>query len=201
MAELTYAEISKLLKYQPETGKFYWLPRPVEMFKGGAFRGGAEAKAKTWNIRYADKEAFTSKQNCGYVQGGILGRGYLAHRVAWLLVTGAWPIDQIDHINSDRTDNRISNLREVSNLENSKNMSLSKSNKSGVCGVCWNKGQGKWQANIRINGINHNLGLFESFDLAVAARKEAEADGGFHPNHGKSSSQKKLPSRPAPVSP
>ncbi len=185
MAELTYAEISKLLKYEPETGKFYWLPRPVEMFSGGAFRGGAEAKAKTWNIRYAGKEAFTSLHNRGYIQAGLLGRGYLAHRVAWLLATGSWPTDQIDHINGNRADNRIINLREVSNLENAKNMTLSKRNKSGVCGVFWLNHINKWWASIRVDGVRKNLGYFADFHDACEARKQAEQKHGFHPNHGK----------------
>lgn len=185
MAELTYAEISKLLKYEPETGKFFWLPRPIEMFSDSAFRGGAEAKAKTWNIRYAGKEAFTSLQNCGYVQGGILGRGYLAHRVAWLLATGSWPSDQIDHINGDRTDNRIENLREVSNAENARNMSISVRNKSGLPGVFRDTKRGKWVANIGENSRTKHLGSFDDFESAALAREKAKAEQGFHPNHGR----------------
>ena len=185
MAELTYAEISKLLKYEPETGKFFWLPRPVEMFSASNFRGGPEAKSKTWNIRYSGKEAFTSLQNCGYVQGGILGRGYLAHRVAWLLTTGSWPSNQIDHINGDRTDNRIANLREVSNTGNARNMSISVRNKSGVPGVFWDAKRSKWVANIGENSRTKHLGSFDDFNLAVEAREIAKVEQGFHPNHGK----------------
>lgn len=184
MAELTYDEISKLLKYDPETGKFYWLPRPVEMFPGTGFKGGAESKAKTWNARYAGKEAFTSLHNRGYVQGGILGRGYLAHRVAWVLTTGEWPRDQIDHINGDRTDNRICNLREVSNAENARNMSVSKRNKSGVVGVFWDGRLKKWTACIGENSRTKYLGSFEDLQQAIAARERALAERKFHPNHG-----------------
>jgi hypothetical protein len=185
MAELTYAEISKLLKYEPETGKLFWLPRTAEMFAGSTFYGGAEAKAKTWNNRYAGKEAFTSCHLNGYRQGGILGKGYLAHRVIWLFEKGSWPIDQLDHINGDRTDNRMENLREVSNAENAKNMTLSKRNKSGVCGVFWLSHIHKWWASIRVDGANKNLGYFDDFHDACEARKQAERDHGFHPNHGK----------------
>jgi hypothetical protein len=185
MAELSYAQVSALLKYDSETGKLYWLPRTPDMFPAEtAFSGGQEAKAKNWNSRYAGKEAFTSVQNCGYVQGGILGRGYLAHRVAWLLVTGAWPKNQIDHINGDRTDNRIANLREVSNAENARNMSISSRNKSGVPGVFWDTKRGKWVANIGENSRTRHLGSFDDFNLAVEAREKAMTAKGFHPNHG-----------------
>jgi hypothetical protein len=67
MAELTFAEISKLLKYDPETGKLFWLPRPVEMFSDAFL--GSEWSAKKWNTRYAGKEAFTALDGRGYHYG------------------------------------------------------------------------------------------------------------------------------------
>ena len=186
MAELSYTEISALLKYEPETGKFYWLPRTPDMFPDETkFSGGNVTRCKTWNSRYAGKEAFTGKHCRGYLQAGIMGYSTLAHRVAWVFITGDWPLDQIDHINGNRADNRADNLRAVSNQENSRNMTLSKRNKTGVCGVCWNQGQSKWMASIRFGGRNVNLGLYDDFSLAVKARKDAEVKYGFHPGHGK----------------
>ena len=78
------------------------------------------------------KEAFTSLNNGGYLEGKILGKYYKAHRVIWLWMTGEWPKEQVDHINHDRTDNRWCNLREASRLENYRNQSQYKNNKSGL---------------------------------------------------------------------
>lgn len=185
MAELSYAQVSALLKYDSETGKLFWLPRTAEMFSGTSFRGGAEVKAKTWNNRYAGKETFNGRHPNGYKCGAILGHGYLTHRVIWLFETGSWPADQLDHINGDRTDNRMENLREVSNAENARNMSISVRNKSGIPGVFWEAQRRKWIANIGENGRTKHLGSFDEFDLAVEARDKAKAERGFHPNHGK----------------
>ena len=136
MAELTYDEISKLLKYDPETGKLFWLPRPVEMFpKETKFCGGIELLARSWNTKNAGKEV--TRTTLGYICPRILGRNYAGHRVAWLLHYGKWPEHHIDHINGIKTDNRITNLRDVPREANMQNMRLQKRNKTGVPGVGW----------------------------------------------------------------
>ena len=48
-------------------------------------------------------------------------------------------------------------------------------NKSGVVGVVWRPHCRRWQASIMFKGTRHNLGMYERFDDAVKARKEAEA--------------------------
>lgn len=185
MAELTFAEISKLLKYEPETGKLFWLPRTAAMFKDSAFRAGIPARVKAWNDRLAGKEAF-SKLNNGYLQSSILGKRYLAHRVVWLMHYGVWPTGHIDHINGVRDENLITNLREASSEENARNHRPHKSNTSGVMGVVWHKRDKRWQASITISGKTVHLGQFVEKADAIFARKQAESDYGFHPNHGSS---------------
>lgn len=178
MAELSYSYVSRLIKADFETGKLFWLPRPPEMFS-------SQGWADYWNARYAGAEAFTAKEKHGYHVGNFHGRLYKAHRVIWLLHSGEWPREQIDHINGIRSDNRISNLRPVSKLENAKNMRVSKRNTSGVPGVVWMKHQNKWCASIFCNGTKHHLGVFSVFDEAVAARRGAEVRLGFGPMHGR----------------
>lgn len=61
---------------------------------------------------------------------------YLAHRVVWELHNGEIPEEmQIDHIDGDSTNNKLSNLRTVTQAINSKNCKLRKDNSSGTCGV------------------------------------------------------------------
>lgn len=178
VAALSFDEVSRLLRADFDAGKLYWLPRPASMFS-------TAYAADSWNTRYAGKEAFTSTASDGYKQGAIYKRRYFAHRVIWMLKHGNWPENQIDHINGERSDNRLENLRDVTMLENSKNQKKSARNSSGATGVCWDKSRGKWIAHIRSNGRRKFLGHFSDFESAQNARKKAEAEYGFHPNHGR----------------
>ena len=157
------------LRYDPETGKLYWRENPTA--------------PKTWNTRYADTEAFTTNFS-GYRQGTLDKRRYLAHRVAWAIYYGDWPADSIDHIDHDPCNNRIENLREVSHAENMKNMRMHRTNTSGATGVYWHPRRSKWMAAIRASDMLHHLGYFNNIGDAIAARKAAEAEYGFHTNHG-----------------
>lgn len=165
----------KRLRYEPETGKLFWLPKPVAEFLN-------PLAAKTWNTRFAGQEALNGHTSMGYLGGRIDYRRYAAHRVIWKMMTGEEPIE-VDHINGIRSDNRFANLRSVSPSENRKNMRLSRYNKSGVSGVA--ETQYGWTAKISINGTPIWLGLHETKAEAVAARVAAERVAGFHPNHGR----------------
>jgi hypothetical protein len=57
----------------------------------------------------------------GYLHARVFGKQYLVHRVAWLLTHGEWPPGEIDHIDGDRANNRLSNLRVASRGENCTN--------------------------------------------------------------------------------
>lgn len=96
-----------------------------------------------------------------------------AHRVAWAVMTGAWPETEIDHINGKRDDNRWINLREVSRMQNCWNSAPGKNNKSGVKGVSWYKRDGTWEASIRTDGKRRFLGRFPLLEDAIAARRAA----------------------------
>lgn len=174
---LTQEIVRELLKYEPETGKLFWRERDEKWFK-------SLRDCNAWNTLYANKEAFTAYQPLGYRQGRIFRKLYQAHRVIWFMKTGEWP-DQIDHINGVCDDNRWVNLRNVDPQENSKNRKLYKSNTSGYVGINWNKRRQLWRAEIGINKRNKHLGYFENIDDAIAARKVAEIQYGYHENHGR----------------
>lgn len=120
----------------------------------------------------------------GYKQVWVDGRTYLVHRLIWLYVHGAFPTE-IDHINGNRIDNRISNLRDVTKKENAKNSAKRRDNTSGVTGVCWHKSLKKWFARINAEESPLSLGYFDNFGDAVIARKKAEKEYGYHENHGR----------------
>ena len=171
--------LCELLKYDPETGVFLWRWRSPHYFPN------ARSHA-SWNARFAEKPAFTSVSTThGYTQTNILGRVHRGHRVAWAMHFGRWPEGEIDHINGDRTDNRISNLRDVGRADNGRNLCVSRRNKSGVVGVTWDQQRERWFASIRHGGKTIGLGRFDSLDAAAAARRRAEQNFGFHQNHGR----------------
>ena len=157
------------LRYDPKTGRLYWLAHP--------------ALPQKWNARYAETEAGNVGAR-GYRDVRMGGRVLKAHRIIWAMLHDEWPRNEIDHIDGNRANNRLSNLRHVSCTENRHNIGRSRRNKSGVMGVFWEESRGKWKAYIRINNVQDNIGRYDTFEEAVAARKAAEVRYGFHHNHG-----------------
>ncbi len=170
-------EVAHLLRYEAETGKLFWLPRALERFP-------SERDAKVWNTRFAGREAFRGSDRDGYLRGRILGIKFSAHRIAWLLQTGNWPIEDVDHVNGVRSDNRWVNLRSIPHAVNQKNRALSKNNTSGVNGVRWYAPRGQWEARIKTSGRLIMLGYFDTLQAAAAAREAADRKHGFSRRHG-----------------
>jgi hypothetical protein len=175
--ECDVALLHELLAYNPETGELVWKPRPASCFAD-------EAKRASWNTRFAGKLAGHIHPD-GYRHVKILYQEFVAHRVCYAMQAGAWPEDQLDHIDGNRANNAWANLRAVSNTENQQNRPRQKNNTSGVIGVVWFKPSLKWRAYINVDAKSIHLGYFVDFDDAVAARKAAEERFGFHENHGR----------------
>ena len=154
MNELTQEHLKRLFLYNPESGLFTRLKTTASNAVKGSVAGNRNSR--------------------GYVKIKINGREYSAHRLAWLYVYGSFPEAQIDHINQDKSDNRIGNLRKATAPQNQQNVGVRKDNSSGFAGVRWNKQLGKWVANIRVHGIRKHLGCFDDMDAAVQARLNAE---------------------------
>lgn len=170
----TPCELRSIVDYDPDTGLFTWRWRPLYDFPD----------KRTWmkrNSQYSGKAAGFLNRH-GYLNLCVMGKTIGAHRLAWLYYYGTIP-SVIDHINGIRTDNRIANLREVSVGENSRNQKIRSTNKSGVTGVM--ASGSKFRAYIGVSGKFKTLGTFDDFDAAIYARKKAESDHGYHPNHGR----------------
>lgn len=175
--ELSSTVLRELLRYEPDTGKLFWLVRDRSRFQNNRSHA-------VWNGRYANTEAFTC-DTTGRRTGRIFDRQYLAHRVIWALHTGEWPVGEIDHIDGNSSNNRWINLRDVSHAENMKNTKLHKSNTSGRIGVSFNRRMGMWNAYIGDRSDREILGYFPTMDLAASARSKAEVEHGYHRNHGR----------------
>ncbi len=171
-----------LLICDPAQGKLFWKHRPLEYFAEAKY---PERQCAAWNTCFAGKEAFTTDNGYGYRYGSILNRYYRAHRVIWAMITGAWPPEEIDHVNGIRDDNRIENLRAVTRAENMRNAAFRSNNTSGAMGVSWHKRYEKWLSRIKVDGKQIHLGSFDDKDEAIAARAAAEIEYGFHENHGR----------------
>lgn len=161
---LTQTRLQELMHYDPETGVFTNIKARKKISVGSI------AGYTCWR---------------GYVHMTIDRKPYLAHRLAWLYMTGKWPDFEIDHENHKRNDNRFTNLVEKTTAQNNKNLSLRRTNKSGVTGVRWSPHAKAWIARIHADGKEYSLGHFANKDEAVRVRKQAEKQHGFHPNHGK----------------
>jgi len=164
--DLTQEYIKECLDYNPETGTFFWRIRPISHFKD-------LRRQRIFNRVYAGKPCgHLNKQ--GYLVIRVAGFLCKAHRLAWLYVHGAMPKELLDHINRNRSDNRICNLREASPTLNAQNASIRVDNTSGVTGVSWHKVTNKWTVQISKRGKPTHIGVFATIEEAKIARLQAE---------------------------
>lgn len=164
--------MAKLLNYDPETGLFTWRERSASWFASSGKARPPEWEANRWNSRHAGKPAMTTT-NSGYKIGRVDSVILMAHRVAWAIHYGSWPENDIDHIDGDRSNNRICNLRSATRSQNMMNIGVRSSSKSGLKGV--SPIRGKWMATIGVNGKSEYLGVYEcKFAAYEAYKKRAE---------------------------
>lgn len=154
---LTAERLRTLYEYFPETG----------MFRRRRLVGEYDRKA--------------GRLTPGHPYGRYLGLGidygrYYCHRLAWLYIHGEWPPHEIDHINGDPHDNRLSNLRAATGSQNGYNRKRGRRNTSGIKGVHFFKPGGKWRAAINIGHRKRkHLGLFDTKEEAAEAYRIAAA--------------------------
>jgi hypothetical protein len=126
-----------------------------------------------------------SVNNDGYLCVMVDRKPYRVHRLIFLYHHGYLTDGlQMDHIDGNRTNNRIENLREVTKSQNKMNSKLAANNTSGVKGVYWHKRIQKWTSNIRLNRKHIHLGYYDTIEEAVAvviaARNEYHGEYARH---------------------
>jgi hypothetical protein len=113
-------------------------------------------------------------KHVGYRYVSVGGVYYKEHRIIWVIAHGVWPVGQIDHINGNKTDNRIENLRDVTGTQNQWNIRDSnKNNRTGVRGVVYRAHEGVYEARYRLHGKRVYIGRFASIDAAAEAYLKA----------------------------
>lgn len=151
-------KLKEILEYNPETGDFIYKVRRGYMLIG---------------------EVAGSVNSNGYRQIQFEGKSCRAHRLAFLYMTGAWPVGEVDHKDTDRLNNSWDNLRDVDPVINRRNKSIHRNNTSGIVGVSWNKSDNRWRAYIGVDGKIINIGQFIHKEDAIFARMTAEKDYGY----------------------
>jgi hypothetical protein len=140
---LSHVGFEDVLRYEPDTSKFFWL------------------MARPRKTRAGDPAGHLNKK--GYIEIRYNHITYQAHRIAWYLHTGQDPYPLgLDHVNGERADNRINNLRLATPAQNAKNMRKREGTTSTYKGVSWHRKSGKWQAQIRVDGRSMYLGCHDS---------------------------------------
>lgn len=142
MGVLTQERLNSVLRYDPDTGEFFWRQSGI----------GRRAHLRAGYVNLA----------LGYLLIWFDGKKYYAHRLAWLLMTGAWPQHGIDHKDGNKTNNRFCNLRQATQTLNQANQKRHKNNRSGYKGVVKNGKSMTWSARISAHGKHHYLGSFSS---------------------------------------
>ena len=156
--------LKSIVVYEKETGVFRWRNdhKTLSLIKAGNIVGAG------------------SKKN-GYLSTSIKKKQYYQHRLAWLYVYGEWPESSIDHINGDKSDNRISNLRLATASENQHNRKKTK-NRDAPVGA-YRHYKGMWYSMIMINKKSKYLGSFKTAEEASAAYAKAKKElHPFNPN-------------------
>lgn len=148
---LTAERLRQLLDYNPDTGVFTWRIQRGSRVKAGDIAGAVNDR--------------------GYIKIKIDGKHYPAHRLAFLHKKGAWPEGQVDHSDTNRSNNRWDNLRIATASQNQWNRGPQRNNTSGFTGVYWDKQKRKWRVQIKDHGRVIFLGYFECPELAYKVRR------------------------------
>ena len=125
-----------------------------------------------FRVKIGDKAGSVNSQ--GYYQISSNGSKFKVHRLVWLW-HGYELDDEIDHIDGNKSNNKIKNLRAVKKSQNQWNAKIRKDSTSGVKGVLWHKRDCKWAASIRFHNKVKSLGYYDDLELAELVVQEARS--------------------------
>jgi hypothetical protein len=108
----------------------------------------------------------------GYIQIRLNYKFYSEHRLIYLLHFNNVP-DVIDHVDGNKSNNKIENLRPATKVQNGYNAKKWKNNTSGTKGVCFVRKRNKWRVRLIVKGVEMNFGLFDDLELAQLVAAEA----------------------------
>jgi hypothetical protein len=156
--------LRECLSYDRLSGDLKWKTRPRSHFSSDH---AYAVHKKRCAGNFAD-----SLRSDDYMDVNLDGRALRSHRAAWKMETGADPVNEIDHINGTKYDNRWANLREATSGENLRNRGVCVSNRLGVKGVR-QLGKHRFTAHITEDGRFKYLGSFKTIEEAKAAYDKA----------------------------
>ncbi len=144
--------------------------------------GNLYRKISLGNQKIGDMAGFMNKR--GYWQIQFDGKKYQLHRVIFFLHNGYLP-DELDHIDNNRSNNKIENLRPATRSENLKNTLLRCDNSSGHKNVQFHAPTSKWKVSLRVNGKKKHIGLYDDIEIAALVADEArKLHNGVYANKG-----------------
>lgn len=144
LVELTQTRLHEIFVYNPDTGTFT---------RRGPSRG------------VKSEAPVGSRDGKGYIGVRVDGGRYLAHRLAFLWMTGAFPEKDVDHVNGKKDDNRWVNLRQATPSQNACNVFR----RPGLLPIGVERFGKKYRAKLTVNGRGRHLGMFISSEEASAA--------------------------------
>lgn len=168
--------LKECFSYDKELGVLYWNERPISHFKNNMVRN-------SFNGRYAGCVAGSIERE-GYVVVRLNKSNYKAHRII-MAMQGEDQSLEVDHIDGDRSNNKLTNLRTCSISENGFNRRYQSNNRSGTKGVYWLESENRWRVVIGYHGSKIYIGQFS--DLEEAREAAASARDMYHgefSNHG-----------------
>ena len=104
---LTHSQLLEEIRYEPETGRWFWL------------KARSSNKCKVGDEAGCIRKHTRGKPPRRYIV--VFRKQFLASRLAWFYMTGEWPKYTIDHIDRNTLNDRWDNLRDVTYQVNNQN--------------------------------------------------------------------------------